>query len=89
MAEERSLPPVRWYRTRGGQWLLIALGIGAVYGLTEHWEHALQALPWLFLLACPLMHGLLHGGHGAHGAHGSHGAGHSDATESSTPNRRQ
>jgi hypothetical protein len=28
-------------------------------------------LPWLILLACPLMHIFMHGGHGGHGdAHG-------------------
>lgn len=41
---------------------LILLGI-------EHRAHLLGWLPWLFLLACPLMHVFMHGGHG-HGGHG-------------------
>jgi hypothetical protein len=39
----------------------------AFYILREHWSHALGALPYLLLLACPLLH-LFHG-HGRHGAH--------------------
>jgi len=35
----------------------------------EHRAHILGALPYLFLLACPLMH--LFGGH-RHGSHGHH-----------------
>jgi hypothetical protein len=28
-------------------------------------------LPFLFLLACPLLHLFMHGGHGSHGGHRS------------------
>jgi len=40
--------------------------LGLYYLLTEHPTHIGQALPYLFLLACPLMHafGHRHGGHG-------------------------
>ncbi|KAF0136395.1 MAG: hypothetical protein FD152_1029 [Xanthobacteraceae bacterium] len=41
--------------------------IAAFYVLREHWSHALGVLPYLLLLACPLLH-LLHG----HGGQGSH-----------------
>ena len=34
--------------------------------LTEHRAHLFGALPYLFLLACPLIHLLLHGRHGGH-----------------------
>ena len=30
----------------------------------EHWAHALGVLPYLIILACPLMHLFMHGGHG-------------------------
>lgn len=40
--------------------------VGGFYLLREHWGHALGLLPYLILLACPLLH-LFHG-HGAHGA---------------------
>ncbi len=48
-------------------WLGAALfGAIAVFFLwEEHSAHILGALPWLLLLACPLIHLLLHGGHGA------------------------
>lgn len=35
--------------------------------LTEHTAHAFGALPYLLLLACPLLHLFMHGGHGGHG----------------------
>lgn len=33
----------------------------------EHKAHILGALPWLLLLACPLVHLLMHRGHGRDG----------------------
>ena len=38
----------------------------------EHRAHLLGALPWLLLLACPLMHFLMHRRHG--GQHQAHAA---------------
>lgn len=32
----------------------------------EHQAHILGIIPYLFLLACPLMHIFMHGGHGGH-----------------------
>ena len=47
----------------------LSLGVVVVYWLVnEHWGHVLGALPYLILLACPLMH-LFHG-HGGHGGSG-------------------
>jgi Protein of unknown function (DUF2933) len=46
-------------------WIL-ALMVGliiAFYLLREHWGHALGVLPYLLLLACPLLHLFGHGGH--------------------------
>lgn len=37
--------------------------IAAFYLLREHWGHALGALPYLLLLACPLLHLFGHGRH--------------------------
>lgn len=39
------------------------LAIAGFFLLTEHRAHAFGALPYLLLLACPLLH-LLHRGHG-------------------------
>ena len=51
-------------------WIVFA-AIAAFYLWTEHRAHLLGALPFLLLLACPLMHLFMHGGHG-HG-HGNDG----------------
>ena len=50
---------------------LIFLAFGAMATVllwSEHRAHLLGVLPYLFLLACPLLH--VFGGHGSHGAHG-------------------
>jgi hypothetical protein len=49
--------------------LLAFLAIGGFFLVTEHAAHLFGILPYLLLLACPLLH-LLHGGHG--GGHGNH-----------------
>lgn len=46
--------------------------IGGFFLLSEHRAHVLPYLPWLLLLACPLMHMFMHHGHGGHGD-GGHG----------------
>lgn len=54
-------------------WVLIGfLAIAAYLLLSEHRAHFLAWLPFVLLLACPLLH-LLHG-HGGHGTHRGHGA---------------
>ncbi len=53
---------------------LVFLGFAAIALVLlwkEHSAHILGVLPWLFLLACPLMHVFMHGGHGGHGGHRS------------------
>ncbi len=58
---------------RGYNWVFIAfLAIAAFFLFAEHRAHMLGALPFLLLLACPLMHMFMHHGHGDHGTHGSH-----------------
>ena len=54
---------------------LVTIGfllIAAFFLLSEHRAHALGVLPFLLLLACPLLHMFMHGGHGGHGGHGRH-----------------
>lgn len=43
--------------------------VGAFYLLREHYGHMLGALPYLLLLACPLMHLFMHHGKGRGHAH--------------------
>jgi hypothetical protein len=54
-------PPTRSRRP----WIaavMVAL-IVAFYLLREHWGHVFGVLPYLLLLACPLLHLFGHGGH--------------------------
>lgn len=60
-------PPVFW-RSSTGLASLVAAGVGAFYLLAEHRAHVFGALPYLLLLACPLMHVFMHRGH--HNGHG-------------------
>ncbi|MBD3847446.1 DUF2933 domain-containing protein [Bosea sp. SSUT16] len=46
------------------------LAIAAFYLITEHRAHLLGWLPFLIILACPLLHVFMHGKHGGHGGHG-------------------
>jgi len=68
--DEHNNPLSRW-RSPMGIFMLVAGAVGIYYLLTEHLTHVTQAVPYLFLLACPLMHlfGHHHGGHGDHGHH--------------------
>lgn len=77
--ERRALRSLRSHST----WVLIAfLAIAAYFLLTEHRAHFLAYLPFVLLLACPLLH-LLHG-HGGHGTQGGHGA---DQPQAGRPHR--
>ncbi len=74
MSEESPKAP-SWLRSRSGLVLLAFLGIAAFFIVKEHTAHVLGILPYLLLLACPLLH-WFHGGHRrGHGEHGTHGGG--------------
>ena len=56
---------------------LVFLGFAAIAVVLlweEHRAHILGFIPYLFLLACPLMHIFMHSGHGGH----HHGGGTTD-----------
>ena len=60
--------------SRINQWLLwIGLAAAVAWMFYRHNAHLLQLLPFLFILACPLMHIFGHGGRGGHGGHVGHG----------------
>lgn len=67
-------PPSFW-KSPVGLGLLVALMVGGFYLVTEHQAHLFGVLPYLILLACPLMHVFMHKGHG-HGGHSAHGQEH-------------
>lgn len=59
-----------------GQWVFYGFLIMIVFLLfTEHRAHVLGLLPYLFILACPLMHLFMHHGHGSHDHHHGNDAG--------------
>lgn len=62
-------PPSFWRSRYGIGWLALA-GVAAWFLWTEHRAHLFGALPWLVLLACPLMHVFMHRGHRGHPGHG-------------------
>ena len=68
MSDEPVRPP-SWLRSRSGVVLLAFLAIAAFFLIREHTAHVLGILPYLLLLACPLLHLFMHGGHGGHGDH--------------------
>lgn len=52
-------------------WIVFVIGlVGLVFLLRDHTSHVFSVLPFLILLACPLMHLFMHKGHGGHD-HGS------------------
>lgn len=59
-------------------WVCVGfLVIAGFFLITEHTAHAFGVLPYVLLLACPLLHMLLHGRH--HGQ-GEHSGGHDHAS---------
>lgn len=63
-----------WMTNKG----LAAIGLIAAVSyflFVEHREHVFEFLPFLILLACPLMHIFMHGGHGL-GGHSDHHQNH-------------
>ena len=62
---------------RGAWWLVIALVAGTLvfFLWEEHRAHLLGALPYLLLLACPLVHLLMHGRHDGRSDHSGHEGG--------------
>lgn len=71
MDDERQDIPSFW-RSPAGVALVITVAAGGFYLVTEHTAHLFGALPYLVLLACPLMHVFMHRGHGHRGQHHSH-----------------
>lgn len=65
-AEGHARPRVPLWRNRTSLALCGVLVIAAIVLLTGHTAHLLGALPFLLILACPLLHLFMHHGHGGH-----------------------
>ncbi|MCU7375687.1 DUF2933 domain-containing protein [Paucibacter sp. O1-1] len=62
----------RFWRSRAGiAWIVLA-GVAGWFLWAEHRAHLLGALPYLIILACPLMHLFIHRGHHQGGQHADH-----------------
>lgn len=64
--DDREAPERRGW-PRANIVLIAFLAIAGFYLITEHRAHVFGFLPFLLLLACPLLHLFMHGGHGGHG----------------------
>jgi len=62
-------PSGRFWTSSNGLAALALVAAAAYFLLTEHRAHVIAVLPWLILLACPLMHVFMHHGHGHGGSH--------------------
>lgn len=58
--------PGSFFVSRANLVLIGFLAIGGFYLVTEHRAHLYGWWPFLFILACPLMHLFMHHGHGEH-----------------------
>ena len=53
--------------------ICLFVAIAAFFLWEEHRAHVLGVIPYLLLLACPIIHLFMHGSHGGHGGHHEHG----------------
>ena len=83
-SSERLAMPNTSTRSQSRSWWAFAgfIAIAGFFLFTEHRAHLFGILPFLFVLACPLLHIFHHGGHGGHGGDAQTGddehAGHSN-----------
>lgn len=55
-----------FWKSRSGLALIAFLAIGLFYLYSEHRAHLFGVVPYLLILACPLLHIFMHRGHGKH-----------------------
>lgn len=79
---EHAPYPTFW-RSRYALGLIVIGGVAAFFLLSQHRAHFLGALPYLLLLACPLMHMFMHHGHGKHKRHDAERGSDRDETQRS------
>jgi hypothetical protein len=71
---------------RIGRWVFLGFALVAGYFLfTEHRAHLFGVLPYLLVLACPLMHLFHHHGHGGHAGHDQQQRHHSKSGDAAAP----
>jgi hypothetical protein len=80
--------PKAFWRSRYAIGLVVLGAIAAYFLLSEHRAHFFGALPFLLLLACPLMHVFMHRGHHGHSQRGSGAPGSSPDRKTPTTGDR-
>ena len=67
----KEVPPATkpWYTQTGWQVTLVVALFLTPYLIYSHYGHLKEALPFLFILLCPLMHLFMHRSHGGPGGH--------------------
>lgn len=58
-----------FWKSKAAMVMMVFAAIGGFFLITEHWAHLYGILPFLLVLACPLMHIFMHHGHGGHHRH--------------------
>jgi len=64
--DPEGLPAASWWKTSSGLVMCGFLLVAGFYLVTEHTAHLFGMLPFLLVLACPLMHLFHHHRHGGH-----------------------
>lgn len=77
MDPQHDCKPASFWRSRYGVGLIVLGSVAGYFLWAEHRAHLAGALPFVLLLACPLMHVFMHHGHG-HGHHSPHQHGSAD-----------
>lgn len=77
-------PAPKFWRSRYAVGLLVFGAVALFFLLGEHRAHALGVLPFLLLLACPLLHVFMHRGHG-HASARRHGTSAGTAGDKPAP----
>jgi choline-glycine betaine transporter len=58
-----------FWQSSNGIAAIVMIAAVSYFLFMEHRQHVFQALPFLIILLCPLMHIFMHGGHGDHHHH--------------------
>ena len=83
---QHGIEPKPFWGSRYSIGLLVMGAVALYFLLSEHRAHFFGALPFLLLLACPLMHVFMHHGHGGHaGGHAHHHGGEQGSNTPATP----
>lgn len=74
-------------RSKTGILSIASVAAAGLYLIIEYQALVIELLPWLLVMACPLMHVFMHKGHGGHSAHQHENAGQADRSPNGTTSR--